>query len=111
MEYQEQPLTFDEWRSGREEKGKLITTDKPGGETNTDLNPLLPTTTPTNTAHQPPNNGFRHGLSDNTELLESTSMHFPIRYLFSFSPVHHRLMPASDRLVFRSECLIRGIQT
>lgn len=39
MEYQEQPVTFDEWRSAREEKGKLITTDKPGGETNTDLNP------------------------------------------------------------------------
>ncbi len=27
-EYQQQPVTFDEWRSAREEKGKLITTDK-----------------------------------------------------------------------------------
>lgn len=28
-EYQQQPVTFDEWRSAREEKGEPITTDKP----------------------------------------------------------------------------------
>lgn len=28
-EYQQQPVTFDEWRSARDEKGELITTDKP----------------------------------------------------------------------------------
>lgn len=28
-EYQQQCVTFDEWRSAREEKGRLITTDKP----------------------------------------------------------------------------------
>lgn len=54
MEYQEQPVTFDEWRSARKEKGTLIRNDKPGGETNTDLNPsndhpkpIQPTTHPT----------------------------------------------------------------
>ena len=66
-EYRQQPVTFDEWRSAREEKGGLIT-DKPFGETNTDLNPLLLTTTPTNMCVLPtgrPNKGFRHTLSDN----------------------------------------------
>lgn len=54
VEYQEQPVTFDEWRSARKEKGTLIRNDKPGGETNTDLNPsndhpkpIQPTTHPT----------------------------------------------------------------
>lgn len=51
-EYQQQPVTFDEWRSSREEKGKLITTDKLRGETNTDLSLLLLTTTPTNSSMQ-----------------------------------------------------------
>lgn len=52
-EYQQQCVTFDEWRSAREEKGRLITTDKPWGETNTDLSPSRLMTTPTNTFGQP----------------------------------------------------------
>lgn len=68
MEYKEQPFTFAEWRSAKEEKGKLIMTDKPGEETNKNLNPLFLMTTPTNTAHQLPNNSFSRGLNDNANL-------------------------------------------
>lgn len=53
MEYQEPTVTFDEWRSAGEEKGEVITTSRPGGETNTGLNTLPLMTTRVNTAHRP----------------------------------------------------------
>lgn len=68
MAYKEQPFMFDEWRSAKEEKDKLVMTDKPGGETNKDGKPLLLMTTQTNTAHQLPNNSSRRRLNDNANL-------------------------------------------
>lgn len=66
MEHQERPVTFDEWRSVREEKVQLVRANKPAGETNIELNIFLLTANPTNKGHLLPNKSCKHRLSDNT---------------------------------------------
>ena len=78
MEHQERPVTFDEWRSVREEKVQLVRTNKPAGETNIELNIFLLTANPTNKGHLLPNKSCKHRLSDNKKRKSSSIRPFVI---------------------------------